>query len=194
MNGAPRVLAFAGSTRRESLNRALAAAGARAVEAAGLRCTLIALRDYPLPIYDGDLEADEGLPPNALRLKALFAGHDGLLIASPEYNSAISPLLKNVIDWVSRSEAGAPDISPYHRKVAALLAASPGRLGGLRGLATVRSILGNIGVTVIPEQFALAHAHEALDPQGELVNEADRGRLRGIAESLVRTVSRLAAA
>ncbi len=193
MNGQAKILALAGSARRDSLNQALVVAGARAVEQAGLACTLIALRDYPLPIYDGDLEADEGLPANAIELKQLISSHHGLLIASPEYNSSISPLLKNVIDWVSRSEPGAPDISPYQHKVAALLSASPGRLGGLRGLVTVRSILGNIGVTVIPEQLALGQAHDAFDAQGELANDADRGRLRGVAESLVRTVSRLAA-
>jgi chromate reductase len=192
MNDAPSILAFAGSARQESLNRALVKSAVRAVEEAGLRCRLIELRDYPLPIYDGDLEADEGLPANAVELKQLITEHDGLLIASPEYNSSVSPLLKNVIDWVSRSEAGAPDISPYHNKVAALVAASPGRLGGLRGLVTVRSILGNIGVTVIPEQFVLGQAHQAMDGTGELINEADRGRLRGVAHSLVRTVSRLA--
>ena len=189
----PRILAFAGSARRESLNQALATAAARAVELAGLPCTLISLRDYPLPIYDGDLEAAEGLPPNAVQLKALIADHQGLLIASPEYNSSISPLLKNAIDWASRS-GGAPDISPYQHKVAALVSASPGRLGGLRGLVTVRSILSNIGVTVIPEQLAISQAHNAFDAQGNLANDADNSRLRGVAESLVRTVSRLAAA
>lgn len=192
MNDRPTILAFAGSARRESLNHALAAAAARAVELAGLPCTLVSLRDYPLPIYDGDLEAAEGLPANAVRLKQLIAEHDGLLIASPEYNSSISPLLKNVIDWVSRSDAGAPDISPYQHKVAALVAASPGGLGGLRGLVTVRSILGNIGVTVIPEQLAISRAHEAFDAQGNLATDANAGRLRGVAEALVRTVSRLA--
>lgn len=192
MNEQPKILAFAGSARRESLNRALAKAATRAVEQAGLPCTLLSLRDYPLPIYDGDLEAAEGLPANALELKRLIADHQGLLIASPEYNSSISPLLKNVIDWVSRSDAGAPDISPYQHKVAALVSASPGGLGGLRGLVTVRSILGNIGVTVIPEQLALSRAHEAFDGQGNLAKDIDAGRLRGVAESLVRTVSRLA--
>jgi len=193
MNDSCRILAFAGSARRDSFNQQLAAAAARAIESAGLPCTLISLRDYPLPLYDGDLEAAEGLPTNAAALRQLFADHDGLLIASPEYNSSISPLLKNVIDWVSRSESGTPDISPYKNKVAALLAASPGRLGGLRGLVTVRSILGNIGVTVIPEQFALGEAHTALTGEGELADDADRGRVAALAQYLVRTVSRLAA-
>jgi len=191
MNESPRILALAGSARRESLNKQLAMAAARAVEAAGLPCTWLDLADYPLPIYDGDLEEAEGLPPNAIKLKQLVRDHAGLLIASPEYNSSISPLLKNVIDWVSRSEAGAPDISPYHNKVAALVSASPGGLGGLRGLVTVRSILGNIGVTVIPEQYALRQAHSAFDADGNLATENDRGHLRGVTDSLVRVVSRL---
>ena len=191
MNDSPRILALAGSARRESLNKQLALAAARVVEESGLPCTWLDLADYPLPIYDGDLEEAEGLPPNVIRLKQLFSEHAGLLIASPEYNSSISPLLKNLIDWVSRSEAGAPDISPYHNKVAALVSASPGSLGGLRGLVSVRSILGNIGVTVIPEQYALRQAHMAFDADGKLAKESDRGHLRGVTDSLVRVVSRL---
>ena len=191
MSDQPKILAIAGSARRESLNHRLLVAAAREVERAGLECTVLDLADHVLPLYDGDLEAAEGLPPAAIRLKALVSEHAGLLIASPEYNSAISPLLKNVIDWVSRSEAGAPDVSPYHNKVAALISASPGGLGGLRGLVSVRSILGNIGVTVIPEQFALGQAHNAFDDEGGLADDSNAGRLRGVAESLVRVCSRL---
>ena len=105
MSNAPRILAFAGSAREESFNKRLVRVAAAGAEAAGVACTVLDLRDFPLPIYDGDLEAAEGLPENAKRLRELFLAHQGLLIASPEYNSSISPLLKNTLDWVSRAPA-----------------------------------------------------------------------------------------
>src|SRR5262249_29719722 len=106
---APRILAFAGSTRRDSFNKKLAGIAADGARAAGAEVTFIDLRDYPLPLYDGDLEAEKGLPEQAQRLKKLFLDHDGLLISSPEYNSSISGVLKNTIDWVSRPVPGEPD-------------------------------------------------------------------------------------
>ena len=174
-----RILAFAGSARRESVNRKLIAL------AAGMGdTTLIELGDYPLPLYNGDLEQDDGLPKNALRLKELFLGHDALLLACPEYNGSITPLLKNTIDWVSRP---APDEAPlacFKGKVAALLAASPGSLGGLRGLVHVRSILGGIGVLVLPDQLAVRKAHEGFD-------ERTQGKLASIVRALEETAARL---
>jgi chromate reductase len=168
----PKILAFAGSTRRESFNRRLIAVAAKAAEEAGGEVTLVELVDYPLPLMNQDLEQEEGLPEAAKKLKALFLSHDALLISSPEYNSSITPLTKNVIDWVSRREPGEPRLAAYQGKVAALLAASPGALGGLRGLVHLRSILGNIGVVVLPAQFALSQANEAFDEDGSLKDES----------------------
>jgi len=121
MSHPPRVLAFAGSTRGGSFNKRLVKIAAVGVESAGVSCTLIDLRDYPLPLYDADLEAESGLPGNAVALKDLFLSHQGLLISSPEYNGSISPLLKNAIDWVSRSTEASSDLSPFRGKVAAIM-------------------------------------------------------------------------
>ena len=122
-----KILAFSGSIRRDAWNRKLIQAAVDAARAADGDVTLIDLADYPLPLYNGDLEDRDGLPDNALRLKALFKQHDALLIASPEYNSSIPPLLKNTIDWVSREWQGESGLVPYQNKVAAIMAASPGQ-------------------------------------------------------------------
>ncbi len=161
----PKILAFSGSIRRDSWNRKLIQAAVDATRAAGGDVTLIDLADYPLPIYNGDLEDKEGLPDNALRLKALFKEHDALLISSPEYNSSIPPLLKNTIDWVTREWQGESGLVPYQNKVAAIMSASPGSLGGMRMLPHLRQILNALGVLVLPGQFALAHADTAFDAE-----------------------------
>jgi NAD(P)H-dependent FMN reductase len=186
-------LAFAGSARRDSFNKKLIRVAAAGAEEAGVATTLVDLRDFPLPLYDGDLEAAEGLPPNAAKLKELFLSHQGLLIAAPEYNSSITPLLKNTIDWVSRSHDASPDLAPYRGKVAALMAASPGALGGLRGLVALRTILGNIGVTVIPDQIAIREAHAAFGDEGALSDPKQAARVRALGGALASWVRKLPA-
>ena len=185
-----RVLAFAGSARVESLNRKLIGAAADAAEAAGVDCTLIELADYPLPLYNGDLEAAEGVPANALELRKLFKAHQGLLIAAPEYNSAVTPLLKNTIDWVSRAVDGEPGALPYRGKIAALLSASPGALGGLRGLAALRPILTTLGTLVIPQQFALGRAGAVFDDNGQLPPGPERERVESVVAALAEWLRR----
>jgi chromate reductase, NAD(P)H dehydrogenase (quinone) len=153
-----KLLAFAGSIRQESFNRKAldyAVAGARD---AGAEVTLIDLRDYALPLFDQDWESANGVPENAVNLKHLFIEHQGLLIASPEYNSSITPLLKNTLDWISRPWQGQSGLVPYQNKVAALVSASAGALGGLRSLRHVREILTTLGVMVIPRQQAVSNA------------------------------------
>jgi NAD(P)H-dependent FMN reductase len=185
----PRILAFSGSIRRDSLNRMLIRAAADAAQAAGGDVMLIDLADYPLPLYNGDLEDKDGLPDNALRLKALFKEHDALLIASPEYNSSIPPLLKNTIDWVSREWQGESGLVPYQNKVAAILAASPGVFGGMRMLPHLRQVLNTLGVIVLPGQFSLAHADKAFDAEnGALKSPA---RMHALVQQLVNTASAL---
>ena len=164
----PKILAFAGSTRRGSWNRKLIQVAVDATRAAGGDVSLIDLAEYPLPLYDGDLEEREGLPDNALRLKALFKEHDALLIASPEYNSSIPPLLKNTLDWVSREWQGESGLVPYQNKVAAIIAASPGQFGGMRMLPHLRQILNTLGVLVLPGQVSVPIAHQAFDDGGNL--------------------------
>ena len=183
----PKILAFAGSIRRDSWNRKLIRSAVDATRAAGGDVTLIDLADYPLPIMDEDLEAREGLPDNAQRLKALFKAHDALLIASPEYNSSIPPLLKNTLDWVSREWQGESGLVPYQNKVAAILAASPGTFGGMRMLPHLRQILNTLGVLVLPGQFSLAHADTAFDAEsGALKSPA---RLHALVLELVNTTT-----
>jgi chromate reductase len=153
-----KLLAFAGSVRRESFNRKAldyAVAGARD---AGAEVNLIDLRDYALPLFDQDWESTSGVPENAVALKRLFIEHAGLLLACPEYNSSITPLLKNTLDWVSRPWEGQSGSVPYQNKIAALVAASASNLGGLRALRHVREILTTLGVIVLPRQQAVGKA------------------------------------
>ena len=185
----PKILAFSGSIRRDSWNRKLIRVAADATRAAGGDVTLIDLADYPLPLYDGDLEDRDGVPDNALRLKALFKEHDALLIASPEYNSSMPPLLKNTIDWISREWQGESGLVPYRSKVAAILAASPGTFGGMRMLPHLRQILNTLGVLVLPGQFSLPHADTAFDAEtGALKSPA---RLHALVLELVNTAAAL---
>jgi len=182
------ILAFGGSLRFDSWNHKIAAFAANEIEGA----ELIRLRDYPLPVYDGDLEASEGLPENARRLKEKFVAADGLLLASPEYNGSVTGALKNVIDWVSRSEGkDEPPLVAFKGKVAGLLAASPGALGGLRGLAHLRTMLSGLGVFVVPEQAAVPKVHEAFAEDGHLRDAKVAGRVKRVAEQLADAVSRL---
>src|SRR5580693_4982888 len=164
----PRILAFAGSLRRESSNKKLVPIAAKGARDAGAEVTLIGLEDFPLPLFDQDLEARQRMPENGKKLKQLFIDHDGLLIASPEYNSSITAVLKNAIDWVSRPAPNEAPLVGFKGKAAGLLSASPGALGGLRGLVHLRAILGNIGVLVLPDQIAVAKAFEAFVEDGSL--------------------------
>lgn len=185
----PKILAFSGSARQGSLNKKALAVAVQGAREGGAEVTVLELRDYPLPLYDGDIEA-KGDPENADRLRAVFSAHQGLLIAAPEYNSSITPLLKNTIDWVSR-KGGKLDLSAYKGKTAGLVAASGGGLGGLRGLVHVRQILGNIGVHVIPDQHALARAGDAFDAYGKVKDAGQEAALKGVGAKLAETTRRL---
>ncbi|MBA5776072.1 NAD(P)H-dependent oxidoreductase [Stappia sp. F7233] len=166
----PRILVFAGSTRTGSYNGRLADHMVQCLEAAGAEVTRISLADYPLPIFNADLEREEGAPENSVRLKALFQRHDGIFIASPEYNTSITPLLKNTLDWVSRlSEDGEPPSAAFKNRVFAVGAASPGQFGGMRGLIGLRTILEiGVGAFVIPEMVSIPKAKDAFDEDGRL--------------------------
>lgn len=193
-NRMPKILALAGSLREGSYNKMLVKVAADAARKAGADATFVDLRDFDLPIYDGDIEAADGLPDGAKRLKAILKQHDGLLIASPEYNSSISGALKNAIDWASRpATKDEPALDCFAGKTAALLAASPGALGGLRGLVHLRSILGNIRVIVLPDQKAVPKAHEVFDADGGITDDTTRDGVEKIAAELVRVTSALIA-
>ncbi|MCK0137856.1 NAD(P)H-dependent oxidoreductase [Aliiroseovarius sp. F47248L] len=183
-----KLLMFAGSARKASTNKKLAALAASIAQDAGADVTLIDLKDFEMPIYNGDIEAETGLPENAKRLKQLFVDHDGLFIASPEYNSSISPLLKNALDWISRKHIeDEPPLWAYNGKVAALGAVAPGALGGLRGLVPLRMMLGNIGVTVVPNQVAVSNGASAFDASETLNNEQQAQFLKATVDQLIMT-------
>ncbi len=188
---ATKILCFAGSLRKDSFNKKLAKLAATKAEAAQALVTYVDLKDYPMPIYDGDIESAEGIAENAKKLKALMKEHQGFIISCPEYNSSITPVLKNAIDWASRPLEGEKNLECFKGKVVALLAASPGKLGGLRGLMTVRSILESIGVICIPDQFSVAMAMEAFDSDGNLKDQKQMAEVERISKRLVEVTTLL---
>jgi NAD(P)H-dependent FMN reductase len=190
-----RILVFAGSARRDSLNKKLARVAAGFAREAGGEVTFVDLDDYPMPVYHGDLEAAEGMPANGMKLREMFLAHDALLIVSPENNQSISALLKNTIDWLSRSigdgKGANSGLAPFHGKVAAMMAASPGAYGAVRHLPQLRQCLGGLGVTVLGNQVALIHADLAFDESGALRDEHNARSVRGLAKELVEIAARL---
>ncbi len=163
----PRILVFAGSIRKGSFNRRLAMLAARLAREADAPVTHLDLADFPMPIFDQDLEASGGRPEAADRLRAAWLDHDGVLIASPEYNGSLAPLLKNAIDWVSRAVPG-DDRSPYAGRVVGLMSASTGGLGGTRALPQLRLVMSQLGALVLPRQVGV--------PLADAVFPADDGR------------------
>lgn len=178
-----RILAFAGSTRMKSYNKMLAAAAAKGAEAAGAEVTLIDLRDYPLPLFDQDLEAAEGLPENAQALRELFLSHNALLIANPEYNGSLTAVLKNTIDWISRRQGDEEPLICFKDKIALIMSASPGALGGLRALRHLQTVLMGIKVVVLPEQKSIPNAHKVFDEQG-IADDAIRAEVERLGARL----------
>ncbi len=187
---APKILAFAGSLRTGSHNKQLIRIAMEGARQAGAEVTLIDLRDYPLPIFDEDLEALE-TPENALKLKQLFLDHHGLMISSPEYNSSLSAALKNAFDWVSRPIPGKPRLACFADKVSILMSASTGALGGLRGLVHLRAILGNINVLVLPDQISIPNATDAFTSEGQLRDAGKQTAIQGLGKQLAVMIAKL---
>lgn len=180
-----KILAFAGSARKESFNKKLIAIAAEGARREGVEVTLIDLADYPMPIFCEDLEAEQGMPEPAKAFKKLLSASDGILIASPEYNSAFSPLLKNALDWASRQNPD--DVEPvvtYKGKYATIMSASPGGLGGMRGLVFLRMLLGNLGMIVLPDQQAVGNAYKVFDNDGAISDEELRNKILGLGKGL----------
>jgi chromate reductase len=190
----PKVLVLAGSIRTGSFNARLAAIAAKEIARAEADVTRISLLDFPLPLYDGDLEARSGPPENAVKLKRMFCAHQGVFIASPEYNASLTPLLKNTIDWISRvRENKEPPLSAYRNRVFALGAASNGTLGGMRSLMALRQSLElGCGALVIPEQIAVREASHAFDENDDLKDERSAALLRTLARRLVELARQIA--
>ncbi len=187
-----KLLAFSGSARQSSWNQQLVEMAAHYARSQNIETTVINLGDFDLPIFDEDLERESGTPDAAARLKQLMFGHQGFLISSPEYNSSIAPLLKNAIDWASRK---GPDETPqqaFRGKVIGLMSASPGGLGGLRGLVHVRSIFGNLGSLVVPSQVAVGNATKTFSADGkDLTDEGLKKQLCGVVDQVIQVTSAL---
>lgn len=183
----PKILIFAGSARATSYNGRLAALAAKELALLNVEVTLISLLDYALPLYDGDLEVEQGVPPNAIKLKRLLGIHHGIFIATPEYNASVTPLLKNTLDWISRvREAPEPPLAVFRQRVFALGAASDGALGGYRSLIALRQILElGCGALVLPHQIAINEAANAFDGMDNLRDEHDAHTLRYVLGQLV---------
>ncbi|HEX4585656.1 MAG TPA: NAD(P)H-dependent oxidoreductase [Burkholderiaceae bacterium] len=185
----PRILIVPGSARSQAHSKRLAAAALGAIDRAAGAGTLIDLAHFEMPLYHGDLEARHGIPQATRRLQSLLAGHDALLIASPEYNGSMTPLLVNTLDWCSRvdpANAGASGLAVFADKPAALVGSSPGVFGGLRALIHLRDLLGYLGMVVLPQQMTVPRAHQAFDADGSLLDQTQQARLDAIALALVR--------
>ncbi|THD66110.1 MAG: NADPH-dependent oxidoreductase [Bradyrhizobium sp.] len=181
-----KILVIPGSLRTGSLNARLAAAAAYQFVQAGADVTRISLGDFPLPIYDGDLQTKSGVPKNAVNLKRMIGTHHGVLIVTPEYNSSVPPLVKNAIDWVTRvQDAHESRGQVFRDRAFAIAAASEGRLGGTRCLAALRLILSACHATVIPNQLALSFASEAYDDMDRLKQPADIEALNAMVRQLI---------
>lgn len=168
LNAEVKVLAFAGSTRTDSYNKKLVMNAADVAREMGAKVTVVDLKDYPIPFYDADLETQSGMPEKAKEIRRLMLESQVIFIASPDYNSSVSAVLKNVLDWASRSESGKPSRDAFLNKKFGLMSASPGRSGGADGLAHLRDIIGDIRGIIIPHQFCVPLAHEAFDENGKL--------------------------
>ena len=190
----PKILVFAGSIRTGSFNARLAALAAKELALAGCDVTRISLEDYPLPLYDADDERKNGVPANAASLKTMMAAHQGVFIASPEYNASVTPLLKNTIDWVSRvRERGEAPLAVFKHRVFALGGASDSPYGALRSLMTLRQILElGCGALVLPEQVTVFHASEAFDEMDNLKDERAAAALKRLAQRLTQAAQEMA--
>jgi len=183
----PKILVFAGSIRSGSHNARLAALATKLLALEEAEVTRISLQDFPLPIYDGDLESRSAPPENALRLKRLMMQHAGIFIASPEYNASVTPLLKNTLDWISRvRDGGEAALAAFRNRIFALASASPNALGGYRSLMALRQVLElGCGATVLPEQVAVRDAPNAFDENDDLRDPRTAQALKSLLRRLV---------
>ena len=187
----PKILAFAGSLRRDSYNKKVVRVAAEGARKAGAEVTFIDLKDFAMPIYDADLQEAEGFPENSIKLQEILLAHDGLLISSPEYNGSLPAALKNAIDWTSRARDEIKLGAAFNGKVGAIMAASPGSFGGIQCLAHLRDILSVMGVHVLAQQFAVSNAHEAFDETGNFKDAKMQNMIEKHAANAVEMIKKL---
>lgn len=186
-----KILAFAASLRAASWNRKLVRVAAAGAEAAGAEVTILDLKQYPVPVYDGDLEAAEGLPANVHKLKDVFKAHDGFLVSSPEYNASFPGMLKNLTDWLSRPRDGEKPFEIFANKPVAAMATSPGPIGGVRMLASLRAHFLHLQMIVIPQTYGLGKAAEAFDEAGNLKDPKIDATVKALGARVAELATRL---
>ena len=179
------ILVFAGSARKDSFNKKLAAFAAGLLEQHGIAHTLADLNDHEAPVYHGDLEEDSGIPETMKSFKELMKAHDAFLIASPEYNGFVPPLLINTFSWFSRPEPGDSNLVATRGKYVGLMATSPGALGGIRMLPRLREALNDLGAVVAPGPVSVPNASKAFDEDGQLTDEKTVDRINGLIDTLI---------
>lgn len=188
----PKILAFAGSLREHSYSKRVVKTAITGAESAGAEVTYIDLRDFPMPIYNADIQESEGFDENALKLQRLFNEYKGFLVASPEYNGSLPAALKNAIDWASRPSSEFKMGEVFNGKVAAIMTSSPGGFGGIRCLGHLRSILSILGMNVVPSEIAVGKVHEMFDGNSDaMTNEMMKNLLGNLGASLVDTLQKL---
>lgn len=187
---AKKVLVFAGSARSGSLNKRFAQLAANRIDALGGEATFIDLKDYPCPLFDEDIEA-QGMPENVVKLRKILAEHEGLVIASPEYNGFITPLLKNTLDWLSRPDDNTPGLALFAGNPAGLLGASPGGLGGIRAMAGVQQLMHNLNLVVTAPAMSLPGAGNAFDDNGALKESAQAQQLDALCQRVIEAINAL---
>ena len=184
----PKILAFAGSTRKESFNKRLAKIALLAADKAGAETTFIDLHDYDMPLYSEDLLAEHGMPEGVIAFKEILKNHNGFLITSPEYNGSLTGTLKNAIDWATIKADGEERMACWNGKIAGLLSASPGGLGGIRGLHHLRTILAGIGTFVLPNHLAVGNSTTNLQNDEQITDEKLQLQLESLTHEMVRVI------
>lgn len=182
-----KILLFAGSTRKDSVNKKLILEAARIAKQRHAKVTVIDLKDYPILFYDGDLETTEGMPQNAQKLRQLMIDHQIIIISTPEYNASLSAVLKNSLDWASRKPGGGSSRDAFQGKTFVLLSASPSSSGGFRARQHLRSVIENVGGNVFQEGFSLPKAYEAFDQNGKLKNIEAEAELQKLIQNVLET-------
>jgi NAD(P)H-dependent FMN reductase len=188
----PKIIALSGSTRAGSYNKMLVKIAVEGAREAGADVTYIDLKEYPMPLYDGDLEDKDGLPPNARKLKDIFLANQGLMIASTENNGTFSAVLKNTIDWLSRPVKGYPSLECFVNKYAALMGTSTGYWGAIRSVIQLRHVLGHIRVTVIPDQVNIPNADDAFESDGSLKDKKRHDATKALGKTLTELLKKVA--